>query len=136
MDVPAVPFPATNLLATPNVTIITGRHVLLSSAQLNPAAATLLIQDGTIDRILLEHIPAAALTSRLPELLASMSPSTDPSSPTVGFWDVGDLWIMPGAIDAHVHINQPGRTLWEGMATATRAAAAGGCTTIVDMPLN
>lgn len=44
--------------------------------------------------------------------------------------------IMPGLIDAHVHINEPGRTAWEGFDTATRAAAAGGITTLVDMPLN
>jgi allantoinase len=50
--------------------------------------------------------------------------------------DVGDKILMPGAIDAHVHVNEPGRTEWEGFDTATRAAAAGGVTTIVDMPLN
>ncbi len=50
--------------------------------------------------------------------------------------DVGDLVISPGLIDAHVHINEPGRTEWEGFATATRAAAAGGITTLIDMPLN
>ncbi|MFP5040190.1 allantoinase AllB [Parasediminibacterium sp. JCM 36343] len=44
--------------------------------------------------------------------------------------------LMPGAIDAHVHVNEPGRTEWEGFFTATQAAAAGGITTIVDMPLN
>src|SRR6185436_4737908 len=44
--------------------------------------------------------------------------------------------IMPGLVDSHVHINEPGRTDWEGFATATRAAAAGGVTTLVDMPLN
>jgi allantoinase len=44
--------------------------------------------------------------------------------------------IMPGLVDSHVHINEPGRTDWEGFATATRAAAAGGVTTVVDMPLN
>jgi allantoinase len=43
---------------------------------------------------------------------------------------------MPGLVDSHVHVNEPGRTEWEGFATATRAAAAGGVTTIVDMPLN
>src|SRR5215831_847271 len=43
---------------------------------------------------------------------------------------------MPGLVDSHVHVNEPGRTDWEGFATATRAAAAGGVTTIVDMPLN
>ena len=49
--------------------------------------------------------------------------------------DVGNLLIMPGVVDAHVHVNEPGRTSWEGYTTATRAAAAGGITTIVDMPL-
>src|SRR3989441_6070373 len=47
-----------------------------------------------------------------------------------------DSIVMPGLVDTHVHVNEPGRTRWEGFATATRAAAAGGVTTIVDMPLN
>ena len=47
-----------------------------------------------------------------------------------------DSIVMPGLVDTHVHVNEPGRTEWEGFATATRAAAAGGTTTIVDMPLN
>ena len=50
--------------------------------------------------------------------------------------DVGDSVVMPGLVDTHVHINEPGRTEWEGFETATRAAAAGGVTTLVDMPLN
>src|SRR6185436_10764680 len=50
--------------------------------------------------------------------------------------DYGNLVIMPGLVDSHVHVNEPGRTEWEGFETATRAAAAGGITTIVDMPLN
>lgn len=48
----------------------------------------------------------------------------------------GESVIMPGVIDAHVHINEPGRTDWEGFETATKAAARGGITTLVDMPLN
>ena len=48
----------------------------------------------------------------------------------------GDVAILPGLVDSHVHINEPGRTEWEGFATATRAAAAGGYTLLVDMPLN
>src|SRR6266850_8402140 len=47
-----------------------------------------------------------------------------------------DSIVMPGLVDSHVHVNEPGRTEWEGFATATRAAAAGGVTTLVDMPLN
>ncbi|MDQ3734232.1 MAG: allantoinase AllB [Actinomycetota bacterium] len=47
-----------------------------------------------------------------------------------------DVVLLPGLVDTHVHVNEPGRTEWEGFATATRAAAAGGITTIIDMPLN
>ncbi len=50
--------------------------------------------------------------------------------------DVGNHAILPGLIDPHVHINEPGRTDWEGFETATRAALAGGLTSLVDMPLN
>src|SRR5262245_45174411 len=50
--------------------------------------------------------------------------------------DLGDAWLLPGLVDTHVHVNEPGRAEWEGFATATAAAAAGGVTTIVDMPLN
>src|SRR5215813_2736296 len=47
-----------------------------------------------------------------------------------------DSIVMPGLVDTHVHLNEPGRTEWEGFETATRAAAIGGVTTLVDMPLN
>ena len=50
--------------------------------------------------------------------------------------DFGDDVVMPGLVDTHVHVNEPGRTEWEGFASATRAAAAGGVTTLFDMPLN
>ncbi len=50
--------------------------------------------------------------------------------------DLGDLPLLPGLMDVHTHLNEPGRTEWEGFATGTRAAAAGGFTTLVDMPLN
>src|SRR3954469_1043334 len=50
--------------------------------------------------------------------------------------DAHSLTILPGVIDSHVHFNEPGRTEWEGFATGSRAAAAGGTTTIFDMPLN
>ncbi|HWO40022.1 MAG TPA: amidohydrolase family protein, partial [Candidatus Acidoferrum sp.] len=50
--------------------------------------------------------------------------------------DVGNAAILPGLVDSHVHINDPGRAEWEGFETATRAAAAGGYTMLVDMPLN
>ena len=50
--------------------------------------------------------------------------------------EAGDSVLMPGLVDTHVHINEPGRTGWEGFSTATRAAAAGGVTTLIEMPLN
>ena len=50
--------------------------------------------------------------------------------------DAGNHYVLPGLVDTHVHINDPGRADWEGFETATRAAAAGGITTLVDMPLN
>ncbi len=50
--------------------------------------------------------------------------------------DVGELVLLPGLVDTHVHVNEPGRTEWEGFDSATRAAAAGGVTTLIDMPLN
>ena len=47
-----------------------------------------------------------------------------------------DRVLLPGLVDSHVHVNEPGRTEWEGFATGTAAAAAGGVTTVLDMPLN
>lgn len=77
-------------------------------------AASLYIRDGRIERVAgFEEIDKNI------ELLA-----------------VGDSVVMPGLIDTHVHINAPGRSEWEGFETATRAAAAGGTTTLVEMPLN
>ncbi|MFD9910840.1 allantoinase AllB [Streptomyces sp. NPDC059063] len=59
-----------------------------------------------------------------------------PVPPGARVEDVGDDVLLPGLVDTHVHVNDPGRTEWEGFWTATRAAAAGGITTLVDMPLN
>jgi allantoinase len=65
--------------------------------------------------------------------IVAVSPTAPSNMPVIS---VGDLVLMPGLIDSHVHINEPGRTDWEGFETATKAAAAGGITTLVDMPLN
>ena len=78
--------------------------------------ATVIVKDGIIDEVI-DGIPEALKANQ-------------------NFTDVGHHVLMPGIIDPHVHINEPGRTEWEGFDTATRAALAGGVTTIVDMPLN
>jgi len=77
-------------------------------------AATLLIENGRISALLPHEADVAGAT----------------------LLDVGHRAVLPGVIDPHVHINEPGRTDWEGFDTATRAALAGGLTTLVDMPLN
>ena len=95
-------------------------HALRSHRVVTPQGeldATVVIEDEIITAV---H-PAAHPASRLSHLQVE---------------DLGHLALLPGLIDAHTHINEPGRTEWEGFATATRAAAAGGFTTVVDMPLN
>jgi allantoinase len=77
-------------------------------------AGAVLVQDGRI----LDVVPHEQLPAQVPVK------------------DFGEAAILPGLVDSHVHINEPGRTEWEGFRTATRAAAAGGCTLLVDMPLN
>ncbi|MFJ2606927.1 allantoinase AllB [Streptomyces sp. NPDC091279] len=78
-------------------------------------AATVAVADGTITAVL---------------------PHDAPVPPGARLEDVGDHALLPGLVDTHVHVNDPGRSEWEGFWTATRAAAAGGITTLVDMPLN
>lgn len=66
-------------------------------------------------------------------VIASVGENVPAGAPVV---DLGNSVLMPGLVDTHVHVNEPGRTDWEGFETATRAAAAGGVTTLFDMPLN
>jgi allantoinase len=68
-------------------------------------------------------------------VIEAVAPLDDPR-PADHVIDVGDAVLMPGLIDTHVHIDEPGRADWEGFESATLAAAAGGFTTLVDMPLN
>jgi allantoinase len=69
------------------------------------------------------------------EQIGRIAPWSD-VHPGAAVHDAGDMVVMPGLVDTHVHVNEPGRTLWEGFNSATRAAAAGGITTMLDMPLN
>jgi allantoinase len=81
-----------------------------------------------------QGIKAAAVLVEEGRILDVISPGQLP--PDISVRDFGDAAILPGLVDSHVHINEPGRTEWEGFRTATRAAAAGGYTLLVDMPLN
>jgi allantoinase len=84
--------------------------------------------------VLPDGVRPAAVHVAAGRVVAVTSPDDVPADAAVT--DLGQLALMPGGIDSHVHVNEPGRTEWEGFATATRAAAAGGVTTIIDMPLN
>ena len=122
---PAVPPIRNDSARLGNVTIPQLRHnhtrmqpsIVRSQLVVTPHAtgpAAIHIRDGRIERISdFDDVPSGA--------------SVD---------DYGSLVIMAGLVDSHVHVNEPGRTEWEGFVSATRAAAAGGITTIVDMPLN
>ncbi len=68
--------------------------------------------------------------------ITAVLPHDAPVPESARLEDLGDHVLLPGLVDTHVHVNDPGRTEWEGFWTATRAAAAGGITTLVDMPLN
>ena len=81
-----------------------------------------------------EGVRPAAVSVEGGKIAAVLAPTDVASGFPVA--DVGDHIVMPGLVDCHGHVNEPGRTDWEGFETATSAAAAGGVTTIVDMPLN
>jgi allantoinase len=81
-----------------------------------------------------EGIRPAAILVKGEKINAIVSPDQVPKNYDTR--DFGDAAILPGLVDSHVHINDPGRAEWEGFDTATRAAAAGGYTFLVDMPLN
>ena len=91
--------------------IVRGRRVITPQGE---QAAAIFIRGGIIQRVAL----------------------FDDILPDCTIYEAGDRVVMPGLVDTHVHINEPGRSDWEGFTTATRAAAAGGVTTLIEMPLN
>lgn len=83
--------------------------------------------------------PATIVVSPATGKIISVEPRILPRSsfpPSATYVDHSPKLLLPGLVDAHVHLNEPGRTEWEGFWTGTRAAASGGVTTVVDMPLN
>ena len=87
-------------------------------------------------RVVVGDAEVAACVAVTDGRIAAVTPyDRVPSVPTVVTLGDDEV-LLPGLVDTHVHVNEPGRTEWEGFATATRAAAAGGVTTILDMPLN
>ncbi|OLN97687.1 Allantoinase [Colletotrichum chlorophyti] len=80
-------------------------------------------------------ITVSPVTGKIVDIVPAVLPKTSFAASTV-YIDYGSKLLLPGLVDAHVHLNEPGRTEWEGFWTGTRAAASGGVTTVVDMPLN
>ncbi|KAK1976317.1 allantoinase [Colletotrichum cereale] len=80
-------------------------------------------------------ITVSPATGKIVSITPAVLPETSFPASTV-YIDYGARLLLPGLVDAHVHLNEPGRTEWEGFWTGTRAAASGGVTTVVDMPLN
>lgn len=83
--------------------------------------------------------PGTLIISSITRKIIAVYPSIlarDLFSPTIAYTDYSPYFLLPGLVDSHVHLNEPGRTSWEGFYTGTLAAASGGVTTVVDMPLN
>jgi allantoinase len=97
--------------------ILKSRRTILPSG-LRPAS--ILVKDGNVQAV----------------LGYDFHPENQHNAPTCNVIDAKNLVLMPALVDTHVHVNEPGRTDWEGFRSATRAAAAGGIATIIDMPLN
>lgn len=110
--------------------IIRSRRVYLNSEQDAPRSLDIHVSNGVI-----RHISDWNDDSETDGSDSSSHP-IDHEAGCRRLLDVGNHIVMPGMIDTHVHLNEPGRTEWEGFETGTKAAAAGGHTTIIDMPLN
>lgn len=105
----------------PLTVLVSSRAVLTlpdNSLVLSPATISISPQTGKIVAVVPEILPRSSFP------------------PSASYVDHSPKLLLPGLVDAHVHLNEPGRTEWEGFWTGTRAAASGGVTTVVDMPLN
>ena len=120
----AYPTPASTPPLSPGgpVTVIVSSRAVLTDAS---------------DKLIMS--PATILVSQMTGRILSITAQVVPESQfpeTVTYIDHSPHILLPGLVDAHVHLNEPGRTEWEGFWTGTRAAASGGVTTVIDMPLN
>jgi len=111
-----------------------GRSYFSSS---NPPPITVLASSRAVisGRLTEATIVISTNTGKITSIFHSVLPQEDfpPGTPYV---DYSPKILLPGLVDSHVHLNEPGRTEWEGFWTGTQAAAFGGVTTVVDMPLN
>ncbi|KAF9029014.1 allantoinase [Hymenopellis radicata] len=105
-------------MATGRLVCVSNNVLLPGSDSPQPASITIDLASGKIIDV----------------ICAKLSKSSFPED--VHWIDAGDQYVLPGLVDSHVHLNEPGRTDWEGFWTGTRAAASGGVTSVVDMPLN
>lgn len=105
------------------VQILRARRAIIGYPELRESPATVLVRDGVIERVIADHAaqPDLGRADREHADVIELPP--------------GQI-LLPGLVDTHVHVNEPGRTEWEGFDSVTRAAAAGGVTTLLDMPLN
>lgn len=112
-------------------------HELSSEGPLVVMASSRAVLTLPDDSLLLT--PATICISPATGKIVSITPTLLPRSAfssSVTYTDYSPRVLLPGLVDAHVHLNEPGRTEWEGFHTGTKAAASGGVTTVVDMPLN
>ncbi|KAL1632990.1 Allantoinase [Diplodia intermedia] len=105
------------------------------SSQLPPITVIASSRAVVSGRLTEATLVVSTITGKITSIFHSVLPPSDfpPGTPYV---DYSPKILLPGLVDAHVHLNEPGRTEWEGFWTGTRAAAFGGVTTVVDMPLN
>ena len=103
----------------------------------NPLNITVLASSRAVvaGRVQAATIVISIATGKITAIFNSVRPAKD-FPPGTPFVDHSPNILLPGIVDAHVHLNEPGRTEWEGFWTGTRAAAFGGVTTVIDMPLN
>lgn len=101
----------------PSITVVASSRAVVSG-RLTAATVVISQASGKITAIFDSVIPASDFPAGTP------------------YFDYSPYVLLPGLVDAHVHLNEPGRTEWEGFYTGTQAAAFGGVTTVIDMPLN